>query len=96
MNAPLIGNRTAKPKGAGATMVVVKNLNLEVTEAEITDFFKEMEFNAIRARLLYDNEGNSKGFGFVELGSQKEVDEAVKTINGEMFQGKKLTVQEKN
>lgn len=35
------------------------------------DFFKENNFEPIRARLLYDNEGNSKGSGFVELQNQE-------------------------
>jgi len=38
-----------------------------VKEQQLMDYFKEQNFEPIRARLLYDNEGNSKGTGFVEL-----------------------------
>jgi len=46
----------------------------------------------VRARLLYDNEGNSKGTGFVEMGQASEAEEAAKRLNNEFFQGRKLAV----
>ena len=36
------------------------------------EFFKTANFDPIRSRLLYDNEGNSKGIGFVEMSSEGE------------------------
>jgi len=39
----------------------------------------------VRARLLYDNEGNSKGTGFVEMSSQGEAQEAAKALHNEYF-----------
>ena len=40
------------------------------------DFFKSQKFDPVRARLLYDGEGNSKGTGFVEMSSSNEAEEA--------------------
>jgi RNA recognition motif-containing protein len=60
------------------------------------DFFKSHQFEPLRARLLYDNEGNSKGFGFVELSSEGEANEAVTKLNGEEFQQRKVQVSIKN
>jgi RNA recognition motif-containing protein len=56
------------------------------------DFFKQQKFDPVRARLLYDNEGNSKGTGFVEMGSNSEASEAADKLNGEYYQGRKLNV----
>ena len=56
------------------------------------DFFKQQKFDPIRARLLYDNEGNSKGTGFVEMSSNGEALDAASKLNGEYFQGRKLNV----
>jgi len=47
----------------------VSNLLFQVNEQELMELFKEKKFDPVRARLLYDNEGNSKGTGFVEMGS---------------------------
>lgn len=54
------------------------------------EYFKEQKFDPVRARLLYDNEGNSKGTGFVEMNSPGDAQEAAKAINNEYFQGRKL------
>jgi RNA recognition motif-containing protein len=56
------------------------------------DFFKEKKMDPVRARLLYDNEGNSKGTGFVEMSNSEQADEAAKKLNNEFFQGRKLVV----
>jgi len=54
------------------------------------ELFKENKFNPVRARLLYDSEGNSKGTGFVEMGSAAAAEEAAGALNGEYFQSRKI------
>jgi len=71
-NAPLVGNKVSRAKPTGGSVVYVSNLLTRVNEQEIMDFFKSNQFNPLRARLLYDAEGNSKGYGFVEMGSDEE------------------------
>jgi RNA recognition motif-containing protein len=63
-----------------------------VNEQDLTDFFKAQNLEPVRARLLYDNEGNSKGTGFVEMSSPSDAQEAVKRLNEEYYQGRKLVV----
>lgn len=70
----------------------MSNLQFNVNEQDLMDFFKEKKMDPVRARLLYDNEGNSKGTGFVEMGSPEQADEASKRLNNEFFQGRKLVV----
>ena len=74
----------------------MSNLGYQVKEHELMEFFKEAKFDPIRARLLYDNEGNSKGTGFVEMGAQNDAADAAKALNNEYFQGRKLTVNVAN
>ena len=70
---------------------VAAQLDVE-DKRELMDFFKSQGFDPIRSRLLYDQEGNSKGSGFVELSSMAEAEEAVSKLNGEYFQGRQLNV----
>lgn len=74
----------------------MSNLKYQVTEQELLDFFKQNKFDPVRARLLYDNEGNSKGYGFVELQSDGEAQEAISGLNNESFQGRQINVSLKN
>lgn len=91
----------AKPKQSSAGgekggVVYVTNLRYQVNEQELMDFFKKEKYDPVRARLLYDGEGNSKGTGFVEMPSAGEAQQAAATLNGEFFQGRKLSVSVAN
>lgn len=68
----------------------MSNLLFQVNEQELMELFKEKKFDPVRARLLYDNEGNSKGTGFVEMSSAADAQEAAEALNGEYFQGRKI------
>ena len=47
------------------------------------------------ARVITDRmTGRSKGFGFVELGSQSEAEAAIEKLNGTDLEGRSLTVNE--
>lgn len=91
-NAPRVGNSAQKSKGTQGSVVYVSNLRFQTNEQELMDFFKQQKFDPVRARLLYDNEGNSKGTGFVEMGSNGEAADAAEKLNGEYYQGRKLNV----
>lgn len=70
----------------------MSNLKFTANEQDLLSLFKEHQFEAVRARLLYDGEGNSKGTGFVELKSAADASTAVEKLNGESHQGRKVTV----
>ena len=92
-NAPKVKvqDNSAK-KNSQSSVIYISNLRFQVNEQELMDFFKQQKFDPIRARLLYDNEGNSKGTGFVEMSSNGEAEDAASKMNGEYFQGRKLNV----
>jgi hypothetical protein len=79
-SAPMV-----KKSGGSGTMVYVSNLRFQVNEQDLMDFFKSQNFDPVRARLLYDNEGNSKGTGFVEMSSPGDAQEAAKRLNEEYY-----------
>jgi len=91
-NAPLISNKQSRQKQSNSTVVYVSNLSFTQNEQDLMDFFKQANFDPIRARLLYDNEGNSKGVGFVEMSSEGEATDAVSKLDSDFFQGRKLNI----
>jgi cold-inducible RNA-binding protein len=47
------------------------------------------------AQVIMDRDtGRSKGFGFVEMGSDQEAQAAIQALNGSQVQGRTLTVNE--
>lgn len=87
---PIIGS---KPKQANSNSIVyVSSLKFSVNEQDLLELFKNKKFDPIRARLLYDQEGNSKGTGFVEMKSLQEAEDAVNAFSGELFMGRNLIV----
>jgi RNA recognition motif-containing protein len=51
--------------------------------------------NVVSARIITDKfSGRSKGFGFVEMGSEEEAQRATAALNGTDFEGRKLVVSE--
>lgn len=49
------------------------------------EFIKSKGYDPLRARLLYDDEGNSRGFGFVEFDTDEKAKEAIEKLNNVMF-----------
>jgi RNA recognition motif-containing protein len=74
--------------------IFVGNLAPEVTEAELTDAFKQ--FGQVKEvqvmRELFS--GASKGFGFVEMPGKAHSLAAIAALNGKDFHGKPLRVNE--
>jgi RNA recognition motif-containing protein len=66
----------------------VGNLNYTVTAGELTDLFSEYG-EVVEAKVI-----EGKGFGFVEMSSQSEAEEAKEALNGSDFSGRSLNVDE--
>ena len=77
-----------------ATRLFVGNLSFNTTEGDILDLFKQSG-NVTNCQLIMDKFTNkSKGFGFVEMGSQEEATKAIAECNGKELDGRALTVNE--
>ncbi|MFZ3063524.1 MAG: RNA-binding protein [Actinomycetota bacterium] len=77
-----------------ATKLYVGNLSYEVTEDQLKQLFSDAG-TVVSVNLITDRHtGRSKGFGFVEMGSDADAKAAVEKLNGSDFEGRKLNVNE--
>jgi RNA recognition motif-containing protein len=72
----------------------VGNLSFGTTDAALHQMF-EAHGNVTSAQVIVDRDtGRSKGFGFVEMGSDQEAQAAIAALNGQDVDGRALTVNE--
>lgn len=76
------------------TKIYVGGLPYSTTEAQLNDLFAT-HGTVQSARIITDKfTGQSRGFGFVEMGSADEATKAITALNGTQFEGRTLTVNE--
>ncbi|KAJ3732225.1 polyadenylate binding protein [Lentinula guzmanii] len=73
------------------TNLYVKNLDPEVTEEQFRNLF-ETYGKVTSAIIQYDDEGNSRGFGFVNYDSHEDAQKAVDALHDTEHNGRKLFV----
>jgi RNA recognition motif-containing protein len=72
----------------------VGNLTYETTGSDLQRLF-EAHGTVVSAEVIADRDtGRSKGFGFVEMGSEAEARAAIQALNGKEVNGRQLTVNE--
>jgi RNA recognition motif-containing protein len=72
----------------------VGNLAYSVTDSALEQLF-ETHGTVQSAQVIMDRDtGRSKGFGFVEMGSDQEAQAAIAALNGKDVDGRNLTVNE--
>ena len=72
----------------------VGNLGYSVTNGDLEKMF-EPHGTVQSAQVIMDRDtGRSKGFGFVEMGSDQEAQAAITAMNGKDMDGRQLTVNE--
>ena len=72
----------------------VGNLTYGVTDSTLSQLF-EAHGTVQSAQVITDRDtGRSKGFGFVEMGSEAEAQAAIQALNGKEVEGRALTVNE--
>ena len=77
-----------------ATNLFVGNLSFDTTNADLEALFGQAGTVA-SVNIIMDREtGRSRGFGFVEMGSEGEAEAAIQQFNGHEQQGRALTVNE--
>ncbi len=71
----------------------VGNLPFSSTEDDVRDLFSQ--YGEVKSvKIIYDREtGRSRGFGFVEM-NEDNANKAMETLNGNMFEGRALKVNE--
>ena len=77
-----------------ATKLYVGNLSYQMTDQELHDLFSEAG-NVSTAQVVTDRyTGQARGFGFVEMASEDEAQQAIAAINGRNVGGRALVVNE--
>lgn len=70
----------------------VSNLSFHTSEADLRRLFEQ--FGMVdSARIITDREtGRSRGFGFVEMPSEEQADDAIKGLNNKEIEGRQMSV----
>lgn len=75
-----------------ATKLYVGGLSYSVTDDQLRDLF-ETTGKVESAQVIVDRQSNqSKGFGFVEMSSETEAQQAIKDLNGKELSGRSIMV----
>ncbi len=74
--------------------IYVGNLSYGLNDNDLKDLFSE--YGSVNsAKIIEDRDtGRSKGFGFVEMGSEEDGNKAIEGLNGHEIEGRSLTVNE--
>ena len=71
----------------------VGNLPHASSEWKIREWVESHGFRVEGAEVIYDRvTGKSRGFGFVSVGSEVDIQAAIATMNGKRMEGRTLTV----
>jgi len=74
--------------------IYVANIPFNATEQDIKDLFSDYG-EVVSAKIITDKfTGQSKGFGFIEMGSDEDAKKTISELNGKTFMGKTLTLAE--
>ncbi|RLF26034.1 MAG: RNA-binding protein [Thermoplasmata archaeon] len=81
--------------GAQENKLYVGNLSYEINEEGLNDFFESNGVPVGTVTIIKDKyTDRPKGFGFVEVGSQEEVENAISTMNGKELDGRTIAVSQ--
>lgn len=72
----------------------VGNLSYDTTSAELESLFSQVGTCESVAVITDRDTGRSRGFGFVEMSSTAEAQQAIADLNGRELQGRALNVSE--
>lgn len=74
------------------TKLYVGNLPYSTTVEKLSDLFSKVG-NVVNVKIIINKfTGRSKGFGFVEMSTEDEANNAISTLNGTKFEGRILKV----
>jgi RNA recognition motif-containing protein len=72
----------------------VGNLSFNTTSEDLTELFSQIGTCESATVITDRDSGRSRGFGFVEMGSNNEAERAVAELNGREVGGRQINVSE--
>jgi cold-inducible RNA-binding protein len=77
-----------------ATKLFVGSLSWDTTDDQLKEFFSAAGTVTSASVITDRNTNRSKGFGFVEMSTDAEAQEAIKQLNGKDLDGRSINVSE--
>jgi RNA recognition motif-containing protein len=77
-----------------AKKLYVGGLSYNTSDSALKDLFAEAGTVESATIIMDRMSGRSKGFGFVEMGTDEEATKAIELFNGKEFDGRTITVNE--
>ena len=77
-----------------ATKLFIGSLSYGVNDTQLQDLFATVGTVVSAAVITDRHSGQSKGFGFVEMSTDAEAQEAIKTLNNKDLDGRSIIVSE--
>ena len=75
------------------TKLYVGNLPFSADEDAVRSLFEQSDRKVEEVKLITDREtGRPRGFGFVQMASQEDADNAISDLNGHDYDGRQLNV----
>lgn len=72
--------------------IYVGSLSYDTSEDGLREFFSQAGKVESVSIVIDRMSGRSKGFGFVEMATEKEAQEAIKSLNGKELDGRKVII----
>ena len=73
----------------------VGNLPRSITESALEEFFTSAQYNVQNIKLVRDmDSGLPRGFAFVELAADVDLQKAIQELNGHSMEGRQLVINE--
>ncbi|KAJ0704406.1 putative RNA recognition motif domain, nucleotide-binding alpha-beta plait domain superfamily [Helianthus annuus] len=86
------GSQPERRVVANAFKIYVGNLAWQVDSSQLEQAFSE-HGKVVEARVIYDREtGRSRGFGFVTMASETEMNDAIAALDGQSLDGRAIKV----
>ncbi|KAK9925404.1 hypothetical protein M0R45_033728 [Rubus argutus] len=88
------GSRPERPPRVNepSVRIYIGNLPWQVDNSRLEQVFSE-HGNVVSARVVYDREtGRSRGFGFVTMATETEVEDAIAALDGQSLDGRAIRV----
>jgi RNA recognition motif-containing protein len=73
--------------------IYVGNLSYQADEDALREAFAALG-EVLSVRIVTDETGRSRGFGFVEMSSDEDAEKAITSLNGSALMGRNLVVNE--